>query len=193
MNVWQARPFIRQPTLLAFCPEYCCNTICDWLSLYHALLHKGKRLLFLINLRWLAAICLTVSTVCVCVCVCVFVCWSDQACLLLQGPGESFCGQKTSRLLDTRHYRKREKCHSETSKSQSEQGTAEIRELCATSQRVETSSQEKPMAPGKGLPHSLSRPTLGGCASSRLGPRLPPWLVQEDSGLLRDASREENW
>lgn len=62
MNVWQARPFIRQPTLLAFCPEYCCNTICDWLSLYHALLHKGKRPLFLINLRWLAAICLTVGT-----------------------------------------------------------------------------------------------------------------------------------
>lgn len=65
MNVWQARPFIRQPTLLAFCPEYCCNTICDWLSLYHALLHKGKRPLFLINLRWLAAICLTVSILCV--------------------------------------------------------------------------------------------------------------------------------
>lgn len=62
MNVWQARPFIRQPTLLAFCPEYCCNTICDWLSLYHALLHKGKRPPFLINLRWLAAICLTVGT-----------------------------------------------------------------------------------------------------------------------------------
>lgn len=70
MNVWQARPFIRQPTLLAFCPEYCCNTICDWLSLYHALLHKGKRPPFLINLRWLAAICLTVSILYVCVGMC---------------------------------------------------------------------------------------------------------------------------
>lgn len=66
MSFWQAQPFIRLPTLLASCPEYCCNIICDWLSFYHALLHRGNSFFFfffffLINLQWLAAICYSVS------------------------------------------------------------------------------------------------------------------------------------
>lgn len=46
MSFWQAQPFIRLPTLLASFPEYCCNIICDWLSFYHALLHRGNSFFF---------------------------------------------------------------------------------------------------------------------------------------------------